>query len=106
MTEQDGEKIKIWRLRINEFDRSRVAIEWLEADRLTSSSYWLEGQRCSRITNTSKIFMTFGEAQAAAMKRVSDTVDDIKKKMLDLVGAVDAIKGMRPDTCKQSTSRW
>lgn len=106
VTEQGTEKIKIWRLTTKEWDHSSVRIEWLEADRLTDSSYWLNGQRCQRVTTTSRIFMTFGEAQEVAMERVSRAVDDIKKQMIDLVGAVDEIKAMRPDTCKQSISRW
>jgi len=106
MAEQGTEKIKIWRLTTKEWDHSSVIIEWLEVERLTDSSYWLNGRRCHRVTTTSKIFMTFGEAQEVAMERVSRAVDDIKKQMIALVGAVDSIKAMRPDTCKQSTSRW
>jgi len=106
VTEQGTEKIKIWRLTTKEWDRSYVLIEWLEADRTSASSYWLNGRRCHRVTTTSQIFMTFAAAQEAAMERVSRAVDDIKKKLIDIVGAVDAVKSLRPDTCKQSTSRW
>ncbi len=106
MTEQNTEKIKIWRLRTAEWDRSQVEIEWLEVDRLTDSSYWMKGRLCKRVTNTTRVFLTFEEAHEHAMKRVIAAADEIHKQAIAIAGAVDSIKAIRPQDCKQSMLRW
>lgn len=101
-----AEKIVLWRVHTNAYDRAKAAIDWVETDKLTDTSYWVNNHRCARQTNTLCVYLSFEEAHEAAMQRITDALEVLRTQVLKAQAAADAIVKLQPQDCLQSTSRW